>query len=1355
MKKYTGLLFVLLSLLSLLSCSLSASGGKDDDDIRVSSIKYETTKRTIDLGEVTNIRLVLEPAEARKSKTVTYTVDKPGLVQISITSNDGIVVTGIGSGTTVIIASCGGFSDYCEVTVTGNTLNTQPYIIVPSLTYEVAEGTKKSISASIFGGTITDNNNFVWSIEDTNGTVAALDVSGNTAIITGLQSGVVKVSVSHPKAEYSVDILVFVLGTSEKAVYISTEQNIINLKVGNDEGALGVTLVGGAESDKANFVYKVTSGTDVIEITKANDTCVIKQLKAGTAKIQIQHPKATYSLTVLVVVSETVNETYLEVDNSFVLLSGQEGKMITASFIGGVPSTAYADFTYTISNPGCINVTQINNSFYVTGVAAGSTKLVIANKNVAYAREVLIIVQDQDENVTSNENYITTSQNIIQLETGGTPVTLNMTLVGGNEADKNSFSWTVENSAIIGVDTPHGVVTNARSVSAEVFNARAVVTPKSAGTTKIEITHPKTAVGATVIVKVYPKGTYNTSPVVLQSNKSLIKIVKGTTQDHELLIASGSATTLGSVVWATEDAGVATVVGTNLAGTVSGKESGNTTLKVTGDNLYQPYTASVLVGTEAELANTKYIYVDSKYQKLTSKQTTYTQIKSNNDLLEGDNHFAVANTDSGIVYCRMVNDVLIMQGLNAGTAEVTVTNPNATNSITLFVTVEAGDISIDKPYYFTGENFIGVVKGAKKTLSVTLVGAPEVERSKIKWTIENASIATIVGNGSECSITANAIGQTKITASHPKSAESKEFILYTANTEAELASMFVMAAPTSNYMLATGGNLFIKLTSNGSAAQNANIAWAVDDASILSIDDNYDSAYIKGLNPGNAVITVTHPNAVIPLKIYVSVKDSDVSEEGKSIIVPTIVEMVKGDNKVILPAYTGFTETEKQTMTWTIEDTTVASISGTGEKAYVFGKKAGQAYVTVTYPALKYSKRILVLVVNSEEELSSTYVMAVDSAYHTMNKGDEKTVSLIFGSAGFPEYEKSNITWTATANNVIELVGNGTKGTIIAKNEGIAIVTVTHPLITRPVTFKVEVSDPANVIIKNSYSFVVDKMKGIVVGNTIDFTALLYDETHNEVTTGLSSYVTIKHPKVAEDTRVLIFTAATAADLANMYPLATEKENYLIDIGETVDLKINTLDSNATQLGKIKWSIESTSFINYSTTSKTEMKITGKKAGNTKITVTHENASQPVVFYISIKDPASDDATKKIVTESIIGVVKGESRLTSVQTNLTSSESVSLQWASENTAVATVTGSGTDATIKAIGVGETYVTVSYAGLKRKILVYVCATQNEVNNYCAMNIDKQYYKIGKNDQLTLNVYYAPNIPASVNATTSQD
>jgi hypothetical protein len=731
----------------------------------------------------------------------------------------------------------------------------------------------------------------------------------------------------------------------------------------------------------------------------------------------------------------------------------------------------------------------------------------------------------------------------------------------------------------------------------------------------------------------------------------------------------------------------------------------------------------------------------------------------------------------------MIKSRLVIQGLKAGEALIEVRNSHSSviNTFTLRVTVESDKVSIDHPYSIVADNFIGLIKGQTIDFGVNLVGGTAVEEGKLIWSNETNPYVKVTGNGNTARFEALDVGQTRVTISHLKSINAKNVIVYVVANASDLQNKVLLASEKENYLLRQGEELFLKLITNGNAAQLIGINWSVNPIGIVTVDSSYDSAYIRADNGGSTKIIVSHVDNVMPLTIFVSVSTGTVE---KDIYVPSIVEMIVNDNKIVQAQTLGLSGAEINAISWTLDNPAdeIVRIEGEGDKAYLFGMKKGQNYLNVRQAGIGYSKKILVVVANTREELENTYVMASEITYIRLKRDDEKAVNLVFGQAGFPEMAKAGIAWTVSNNNVVQVSGNGARASIVAVNEGVAVVKAHSDEAFKDVEITVEVYNET--IAGDVYNFLYTPMIGIVCGITENITVQLlnggipvttglaqitmenqYDDiisvTGNEVSYMVTasnkagqSYITLRHPKVLEPARILIYTAATQQELDNAFPISVVKTNYLISVGETVKITLNTLNDDASKLAKITWGTENSAIFSLNLESKKVIQVTGAGVGSGVITVSYEGTVVERI-YISVKEAGNADYSTKIITESIIGVVVGQSKITKINHNIANSELSAIQWESENTATVGVIGNGESATIEGKAPGECYVVVNYNGVKRYILVYVVAIQADLANKYAMNIDNQYYRMGPNDNFTVSVYFGPKVATAANTVWSDE
>jgi hypothetical protein len=1339
------------------------------DPVRVSMIKFKEGSKTVNVGDVVTVNLDVLPREAKDIKKVSYSLSEKDVVTIDSksSSNEGVVFTAEKPGNTVILAKVDDVADYCNITVEGALRTSIPYISQTANVVDLPIGTRRNVTVNLQGGTPSDNSGFVWN--NLNNDVFVLDYANNVGVIDGVKQGSGIIKVSHPKAQYSVNILVYVVGVNETATYITTDKNVITLYKDSAPVDLYVELMGGKNADINKFVYEVSEGIGVIQINGSGELCRITPVREGIAKIRISNDVTEYPLEVQVIVNEKAESSYIEIDSNFIIIDGMERRALQANFVGEAGSDVDERYEFTVSKPGIVSVQQVKNIFYVTGISGGMTVITINNDYSDFSREVLVQVVNQAGNISSNLNYITTSQNVIQMEVGGSDTILKMRLIGGVEADKNNFSWVVVDSTVIEASTAHGAVSYVRSsipfVDITEFEAQAVIKAKKTGTTIITLSNPKASTTCSVLVKVYPRGTFGNNAVTL-GGPGIVRVAMGETATVNLVAVSGIKGDIGTIQWTSSDTGIATVTGNGLVGEITGTGSGAAFLRVTGEYIRDDFECLVISGDNEQIDGFKYIYIENPVKRITVGQTIQVPVEYNYNAVSNLS-LSVVNSDDTVAYVRTNGNQIVIEGLQTGETEITVSGNGMINEARIYLTVESEKVTIEYPYTLTGDNFVGIIKGQSRTVTVNLVGASEAEKSGILWSLADDTVVSINKNGNEAVLSGLKTGQTALKVSHVKSNNEKQIIVYVVNNQAELDSKLVIGASKENYLLEINQTIPIKLLTNGTDNLKTGLVWNVDDISVIQVDSNGDSAFIRAIGEGNAKITVSHstPGVIhVPLAIYVSVSSS--LSSGKGIGVPSIVEMVVNDNKVITLATQGLQSQDIADITVELEDENVVTVSKTRETIYLYGVRAGQTFLTVRLPLIGFEKKILIVCYASLADMGATYVFSLGKTYERIQKGEEINLNLVFGSSGFPESGLSEISWTTTSNGVIQISPNGRTAKVIGKNEGIATITVQSPLVMKNVVITIEVYNAQ--FGSEGLRFVYEAIKGVKTGGTVDITLSIYEgdqlitdgysslEIENEDTTVAdsmligniirvngkksgNSFITVRHPRIGENARILIFVRNTDAELEDSFIFISDKSHYLISINEEASIILQTTSDESQMLNRIRWESQNTDVINFTEVNKKEGRIRGLKVGNAVINLYNNNVLAETI-YISVK---SDLGYNELVitTESIIGIVKGETYTTKVNIDSTPLGAM-FSWTSEDNNIAVVTGNNASAVIEGKNIGETVIQVNVGRETRYILVYVCGTKSEVDGYYAMNLDRRYYRIGKNSTINLSMYYGP-------------
>jgi hypothetical protein len=1348
----------------------------------VASLQFEIPRITMKIGERQAVKVIISPTEARKHHKVEYTASVEGYVTINETSNDGCVLTAEQGGTVVIVAKADGYTAYLEVEIESEEYVQIPYIMVPTQVIEVLEGARKSVQVSLYNGSAVDQQQFLWEVETGKDNIS-INPTGNTVVVQGEKRGAQKIIVSHEKSEYTAEILVFVLGVDEQVRYITSGQNVITMTAGGPSHELAATLVGGSATDISGFTFSINEENPCIEILPSNNSCNIIANRKGTAVIRIIHPLAEYPLEVRVIVLQG-EESYIELDKTFMMLDPGKGDFINASMGGYYLENWNANYSCTLKGDnGCIEVSQTNFSFYVLAKSPGSCVLEISNSHMEYSREALVVVRDPTV-VPTDEWYITTSQNVIQLEIGQSVATqLSIQLINGIEADKAGFEWTVEDGRIViveALDLPGGKGVNYLTKSMvkrkriraiadikSVASTLALVTPKKIGSTKIVITHPKSKSAATVICKIYPRGTFGGMQYVLvnenEQEGGLIKV--DTTQPDKKvrlkLGTEGDATNIGKLQWQIKPCtNVPDIVASlhedasGLENEIHGAKKGVNKLIVNNEEtLKYPFEAALMVGTPEELAQMAALYVDQVYHTVAVGQNVSIPILNSNmldnkpnSLSESDQYYA-EGYDKKIVVATMIKNRLLLQGLSDGKTTVIIKNKLGTDIIPveIQVTVVPGVTTIDKPYMLTGPNFIGMNWGdtnveLKVKLSGDTMDASAIEKDRVKWSSSNSTIVKVTnisstgaageigllqaGNGANPStLTAPEMtGQANIIASHDRSINDKVIVAYVVPPGIDPLKSVVIGIAQDHWLLKPDDEIMLQLLTNADETPERNInkiKWLNKEGvdfkdygadPVIDVDYSGDRAMVRAKAQGSTVITVTHPAKVIDLKIYISVSTAQLAD--KKITLPTIVELIIDENKVLTTVAEGLSQAEINNIEWILDDPSVVSISSElplgsggkikGGKLFIKGKARGQAWLTVSQGELGYFKKILIVCARTYEELANTYVMACEESYFRLKKGEVKAVSLVYGSAGFPEKEKQRIEWKDTGNNNVVKIHPPVNdhADIEAIDYGIATVRVNHELIFKPVDLTFEVSP--ELTIEKSYQFIYNSMIGLVVWNGADGVPEQYVEPYTKeaalaispaglsyngiewkdeekpdkgivaVTPGGTSnvylmtgkkkgqtYIKFSHKsnQIPDDARILVYTAESVEELQQMFPIGISKPNYLLTAGgpeETIKITVPSQSMTGLNNADYKKKLDKIGF-DFGSGGSNIIKYAININENNLSTYRQEISIQGrnpgncyfdikyegkliERIYISVKAQLDAEMNRRIVTESIIGL---------------------------------------------------------------------------------------------------------------------
>ena len=1383
---------VIASLILLAGFTVSCRQEEPAAPIFMTKIQFAESKKTLMTGQRATVALMIEPPIARMSVPVAYSVSEGGIVVIDMehSSNEGVVFEAVSPGSTVIIARAGMLIDYCSVTVEGDNEIVIPYIAVTDSVLEVAVGRKKHVVASLQGGMPGDQNNFVFINNDDS--VVYMEYANNTAVIEGVKPGSVRITAVHPKAQYSVDVLVFVLNEGETAKYI-TGENVVFMEMSGGTQEYAVRMAGLPEEEVNYCIYEVVEGRDIVTVKGSGASCALEAKKTGVAKVRVTNQAAAYPFEFQVVVRSGAEAKYVSASTNFCIIDGADMRSINVTMIGGVPDDFINYYTYALSAEGIVGVQQFQDNFVINGLKNGTVILTINNKYSDFPCEILLVVQNQEVSAQSQEVYIRTSQSVIQMEVGGPDALLKMELAGGNEADKNNFEWVVEDSAIITAAAP-GQVRYMRSMAGFIQNtveAEAIITAKKTGTTRIRVSNIKARAlnEVVVLVKVYPKGTFSGKAIYL-SGPGIVRVQEGQSVDVYTPIVGGNSLLLGTTKWESKDLSIAEVNGSGVYGSVKGIKSGVTRLCVTGGGIAQPFEAVVVIYREGEEGLIPYIYTDKIYYQIAVGQTI--QINVHHPNISGEDFsFSVINTNKESVLHTVNRDVILVNGYSEGSGELVITAADVNcNNLTLYITVMPQEVDPSRPYMLTGPHFAGTDEGGVITYTVDMAGANAGKLNGIVYSIDDERVARVKGRtANQVEIEGLSRGQTVLRINHSESMNEKAVVVYVVARGENVAGKIVIGIEQTNYVMQINQSLFVRLLTNATEAQKLGIRWSANPDSKVYIEENYDTAVITAREEGSVKVTVyeIHNNHVIDLDLFITIRGAGplTGEIG----FPDSVILVKNQHKTVKGNAVGFPSGNIADIGYSFADQGIATLMGSGLEVTLKGESAGQTFLTVTSSLMSYYKKILVICVDHESDLDNLYYFTVDKMLYRIKTGDEIKVNLIFGENGFPENEGPLIEWHNTSgNDAVIIAAQGKRASVIGKNEGQAVIQIRHRFMPKPVEVVVEVSGSAQG--SDSYRFVYAPIHQMSRGGepamlpiSIYYGMIFFSETDRynpgikmeqgysgiEVRLSDSSVaeaamagqflrvnalkagrteVTLHHELIAEDARMLLVVYdGDVPSAAEDFILFVPKTHYLIPKGQTQTVRIIANADTQTALGGIRWNNHNQDLFSVDSGNKTAARVEALAEGSGIITIERSGAVVGTV-YVSVSDGAAASGVS-VATESIIVMSLADGLYGGYTTRIVvnGGNEYNISWSIADESVAGITGLGTSCVVCPVGYGLTELTVTGNGFKKTIVVKVVGTEAEKLSTYLINIDQRFFKIKKDETVVLNPYYKVNKPSS--------
>jgi hypothetical protein len=696
---------------------------------------------------------------------------------------------------------------------------------------------------------------------------------------------------------------------------------------------------------------------------------------------------------------------------------------------------------------------------------------------------------------------------------------------------------------------------------------------------------------------------------------------------------------------------------------------------------------------------------------------------------------------------------VVITGVMEGSAYIKATVNGITATCMITVSGADGEFTAE-PYIYSNYSVLELTPGSTQTFSVSLYGGQSYDLEDFSWSIKDPSLATITASRNNCIVNTFKIGSTQITASHPKAAYPYTLILYVYADELTESYLTTETNVITINKAETQSKTVSVSVQNPQGVLNPNaFSWEVvsEGPPCVSLSANGDAALLSALSPGTSLIRVRYEGCAWPLDILVRVTAAVQNVYITPSATTLIVSGSAAPHSVYaeISGYPGFANPDA--FVWTVPDEAKQYMDWetVGNTLSVTGKLNGTVKVSVSHELAEYSRNILIVLREQDgSAVDASMYITTSSNYVQTRAGDEATritVSLAGGKPG----DEQNLVWTIDngANNDICKIET-TTGRVAARSAagqyafgnlyitplkiGTVTITVSHPKVRYETEIIIKVYSPYAQLTEPAYivsdANLIRMLSGTTREAAVTLTGNIQAGDENTIawssadpqTIGIApgtgsvvvlsalgsgnrqTYVTVSHEKAASEKRILVLSADTQEALDSMKGIYADQTYYRINENGSAALSLNQFGLSDEDIARISWQSDKPGVctVQAQSGSRLNATVSGISTGTAIITAALAG-SEPCVFNVTVlpEGESVDTILPQYLTTAQNAVVlpePGASKAVTVTgVNIpAASMAAGTQWRVEDSSIASVAASGSQATVTAMQTGKTKITVS-------------------------------------------------------------
>ena len=977
------------------------------------------------------------------------------------------------------------------------------------------------------GGDTGDEKNFTWTVdhspaegsgdvikvETTHGTVsaraAAQTVAAGLAHITPLKEGTATITLSHPKAHYTTEVLVKVLPANavlEEQIYF-TGSGIVKF-LNSESYTYTVGLAGASSSDESGIQWSADKST--LNIADNGKEAILTSTGTGSlvTNMTISHPKAESPKKVLVLSADTEEELAamkafysdkmyhsVNVDDTTHLYVSDIGFGSVDEESGDFIEEDFSTISWTSNKPEVAIVEKSETNplvGVVTGKKSGTAEITASYQNVSITFTVTVYPAGVDIGKVENTAYMTTSNNVVVMQPNSTK-TVSITTIGLTPSQQNSINWESDD-------------TNVATVVGNGQNA--IITAGNEGEAIITVSHPASENQLKINVRVGSEYVTDTRPISYISASSEVVTMTKDTQRHQLtafLVNGPEVDESSGFTFQVDKSNIVTIESQYPSGTVFLKPTGLGIAELTISHPGAVADKKVLVvvgNTAEELAGFKYLSTAQNVVTIAEGSTKTLGVTVENTdevLIDGFSWSSDTPSIAGIGISS--SSTAIVTGNSEGTTRITVQHQDCDYPLEIIVQVVDKSVLAANPFIQPGQNVLTLLESSSwTTVTAELMGGDASDSADMIWSSSDSAIIQVVGQNGEGRIRGIKEGMAYVTISHKKAAYEAQILVIVS--PASSANYSISVGESIIQMKPNGNSKTISATLvNGDTADKYNFKWSLDNYDVVDISSTANTAIITPKQQGQVTLTVSHPKSAYDQQIIIKVSEytefgfgttSKIITEGKT----TFMNM-----QVPVTAVKCHVEYESTSPL-------VATAQGTSSVCQLTALKLGTTTIKakLVATATNIVQATADLLVSVEEGSANLVYITAPTTIHTMERGTNKTLSATLTGSGVIATDQQNLKWESADPNIVTIRGASTTGIVTGQSAyveavkaGETTITVSHDKSDTSLVFYIIVpgEEEKTVSLNKTYIIVekgvgVDLTASIAGGKTDDYNNLTW-----------------------------------------------------------------------------------------------------------------------------------------------------------------------------------------------------------------------------------------------------------------------